>query len=276
MLCYKLIPHCPVRFRHAMIGGITAALAFEAAKHLFAIYVTQFPTQQAVYGAFATVPIFLLWVYLSWVIVLIGAQLTHSLAVAPGPRRVPRDDWRASDLYCAFRLLRQLHLAQHRGSALGNEELRRQEPLLDHAQVDELLHRLESANWVAQDNRFHWMLLRDLDDVTLGDLARIAPPDDSVLRVPVAALSAEDQRLRPPTSHRTSRCGASDEDPSLRHSRPGTGRVLSTVRARGSDATGPVGLGTQPARRARRGRGIRHGRRARRVRTLAGDWTAAG
>lgn len=196
VLCYKLIPHCPVRLRHALIGGITAGLAFEAAKHLFAIYVTQFPTQQAVYGAFATLPIFLLWVYLSWVIVLVGAQLTHSLAVAPAPRRVPREDWRASDLYCAFRLLRQLHLAQHRGAAVGNDELRRLEPLLDHAQMDELLRRLEDARWIAQDNRFHWMLLRDLDDLTLGDLARITPPDDSVLSVPAPALTPEDQRLR--------------------------------------------------------------------------------
>lgn len=196
VLCYKLIPHCPVRLRHALIGGVTAALAFEAAKHLFALYVTQFPTQQAVYGAFATLPIFLLWVYLSWVIVLIGAQLTHSLAVAPGPRRVPLGDWRASDLYCAFRLLRQLHLAQHRGAAVGYDELREQEPLLDHAQMDLLLRRLEDASWIAQDNRFHWMLLRDLDDLTLGDLARITPPDDSVLSVPAPALSAEDQRLR--------------------------------------------------------------------------------
>lgn len=196
VLCYKLIPHCPVRLRHALIGGVTAALAFEAAKHLFAVYVTQFPTQQAVYGAFATLPIFLLWVYLSWVIVLIGAQLTHSLAVAPGPRRLPQGDWRASDLYCAFRVLRQLHLAQHRGMAIGNDELREQEPLLDHAQMDHLLHRLEGANWVAQDHRFHWMLLRDLDDLTLGDLTRITPPDDSVLSVPAVALTAEDQRLR--------------------------------------------------------------------------------
>lgn len=196
VLCYKLIPHRPVRLRHALIGGITAALAFEAAKHLFAIYVTQFPTQQAVYGAFATLPIFLLWVYLSWVIVLIGAQLTHSLAVAPGPRRVPRDDWRASDLFCAFRLLRQLHLAQHRGVAVGDEELRRQEPLLDHSQMDELLRRLEDASWVARDNRYHWVLLRDLDDVSLGDLARLAPPDDSLQRVSTATLAPEDMRLR--------------------------------------------------------------------------------
>ena len=195
VLCYKLIPHRPVRTRHALIGGVVAALAFEAAKRLFAIYVTRFPTQQAVYGAFATVPIFLLWVYLSWVIVLVGAQLTHSLGIAPGPRAVPREDWRASDLYAAVRLLRQLHLAQLGGSAVGDEELRRLEPLLDHAQMEDLLRRLEEANWIARDGRYDWLLMRDLDHLTLGDLVHLVPADDSVQRLALDALAPEDRQL---------------------------------------------------------------------------------
>ncbi len=195
VLCYKLIPHRPVRFRHALIGGVTAALAFEAAKRLFALYVTQFPTQQAVYGAFAAVPLFLLWVYVSWVIVLLGAQLTHSLAVAPGPRRIPRGDWRASELYCGFRLLHQLHAAQHSGKTLSDERLRLLEPDLDHALVDDVLLRLEQVNWIARDTRYDWLLLRDLDDLTLGDLARITPPDDTLGRCEPARLAAEDGHL---------------------------------------------------------------------------------
>jgi membrane protein len=195
VLCYKLIPHRPVRMRHALIGGVAAALAFEAAKRLFALYVTQFPTQQAVYGAFAAVPLFLLWVYLSWVIVLLGAQLTHSLAVAPGPRRIPRGDWRASDLYCGFRLLQRLHVAQHDGKTLSDERLRLLEPELDHALLDDVLLRLEQVNWIARDTRYEWLLLRDLDDLTLGDLARITPPDDTLGRCEPARLAPEDSRL---------------------------------------------------------------------------------
>ena len=195
VLCYKLIPHRPVRFRHALIGGVAAALAFEAAKRLFALYVTQFPTQQAVYGAFAAVPLFLLWVYLSWVIVLLGAQLTHSLAVAPGPRRIPLGHWRASDLYCGFRLLHQLHLAQHNGATISDEGLRALEPDLDHVLMEDVLRRLEEANWIARDTRWDWLLLRDLDELTLGDLARITPPDDTFTSCDIAALSAADRRL---------------------------------------------------------------------------------
>jgi len=195
VLCYKLIPFCPVRFRHAAIGGVAAAVLFEAAKHLFALYVTRFPTQQAVYGAFATVPIFLVWVYLSWTIVLLGAQLTHSLAVAPGPRALPRDDWRAGDLYCAWRILHQLFRAQRRGATLGDDALRAAEPLLDHAQMNDVLGKLDAARWVARDARDEWLLLRDLDDVTLAELARLLPggppvPDGAT------GLAPEDERLR--------------------------------------------------------------------------------
>ncbi len=195
VLCYKLVPFCRVSFRHAAIGGITAAVLFEAAKHLFALYVTRFPTQQAVYGAFATVPIFLLWVYLSWVIVLLGAQLTHSLAVAPGPRAIPRDDWRAGDLYCAWRILQQLFHVQRRGGTLSDEALRAAEPLLDHAQMNDVLRRLDAARWVARDARYEWLLLRDLDDVTLAELARMLPDGPPVPDAP-AALAPEDERLR--------------------------------------------------------------------------------
>ncbi len=195
VLCYKLIPFCPVRFRHAAIGGITAAVLFEAAKHLFALYVTRFPTQQAVYGAFATVPIFLVWVYLSWTIVLLGAQLTHSLAVAPGPRALPRDDWRAGDLYCAWRILRQLFEVQRRGGTLSDEALRAAEPLLDHAQMNDVLGKLDAARWVARDARLEWLLLRDLDSVTLDELARMLPDGPPVPDGPTA-LAPEDERLR--------------------------------------------------------------------------------
>lgn len=195
VLCYKLVPFCRVRFRHAAIGGITAAVLFEAAKHLFALYVTRFPTQQAVYGAFATVPIFLLWVYLSWTIVLLGAQLTHSLAVAPGPRAIPRDDWRAGDLYCAWRILQQLFRVQRHGGTLSDEALRAAEPLLDHAQMNDVLRRLDAVHWVGRDARYEWLLLRDLDDVTLAELARMLPDGPPVPDAP-AALAPEDERLR--------------------------------------------------------------------------------
>lgn len=72
-LVYITMPNRRVLVRDALSGGFLAALAFEGMKHGFAAYITHFPTHKVVYGAFASVPIFLLWIYLSWVVVLFGA-----------------------------------------------------------------------------------------------------------------------------------------------------------------------------------------------------------
>jgi membrane protein len=78
-LLYRLIPHAHVPWRHAAIGGIVAGILFEAAKDLFAYYVRYGPTYNVLYGTFAALPFFLLWVYLSWLVVLLGAELTASM-----------------------------------------------------------------------------------------------------------------------------------------------------------------------------------------------------
>jgi orotidine-5'-phosphate decarboxylase len=87
-LVYKLLPNRPVRARHALAGGLIAALAFEFAKLGFAWYIENFPTYTMIYGAFAAIPIFLLWIYISWVVVVIGATITAVLPefdrVVPG------------------------------------------------------------------------------------------------------------------------------------------------------------------------------------------------
>jgi len=79
-LMYWLVPaqHVPVRL--ALFGGLLAGVAFEVAKYGFRFYITHFQTYQAIYGALATLPLFLLWIYLSWIIVLVGAALTATLS----------------------------------------------------------------------------------------------------------------------------------------------------------------------------------------------------
>ncbi|MCK7459801.1 virulence factor BrkB family protein [Idiomarina aminovorans] len=79
VLMYQLVPNRQVKFGYAGFGAVIAALLFELSKQLFSLYITFFPTYQAIYGALATVPILIVWIYLSWLIVLIGAVLTVSL-----------------------------------------------------------------------------------------------------------------------------------------------------------------------------------------------------
>ena len=83
-LIYRLVPHRKVPWGHALAGGVVAAVLFEIAKEAFASYVAYAPMYSVVYGTFAAFPFFLLWVYLSWLIVLFGAEFAASLGEWPG------------------------------------------------------------------------------------------------------------------------------------------------------------------------------------------------
>ncbi len=86
-LAYYAVPNRPVAPRHALLGGMLAALGLAAVQRGLGIYFSAFPNYTLIYGAFATVPIFLVWLYLSWLVVLAGALATAIMGEMRPPRR---------------------------------------------------------------------------------------------------------------------------------------------------------------------------------------------
>jgi membrane protein len=81
-LLYIIVPHCKVKWSDGLYGGLVASILFETAKIGFAFYIKQFPSYELIYGALATIPIFLVWIYISWIIILFGAMVTRARYLA--------------------------------------------------------------------------------------------------------------------------------------------------------------------------------------------------
>ena len=143
---FRFVPNTHVQTAHAWAGGLFVAFGFEIAKRVLAWYVSAVPTFSVVYGAFATLPIFLLWIYLGWVIVLLGAVIAaYAPSLAMRVVRLPeRPGHRFALALAVLRLLDAARNEQQRGLSIdavaGNLRI-------DPLQVEPVLDTLVSMDW---------------------------------------------------------------------------------------------------------------------------------
>ncbi len=196
---FHYVPNTHVRWRHAIAGGVFVAIGMDLAKRGLAWYLAQVPSYAVVYGAFATVPIFLIWIYLGWVIVLLGAV---TAAYAPSLQmRVARwPDAPGSRFHLAVAMLRELAGAQASGkrglSAARLAEVLRTDPL----QIEPILDDLLEMDWLGrldEDGQPRFVLLCDVATTSAEDLiARLLLEPSPDLRAIWRRAGFGEMRLR--------------------------------------------------------------------------------
>lgn len=171
-LIYVAVPNCNVRIRYAVIGGAVVAVGFEMAKGVFASIMAK-SNFEVVYGTFAAVPLFLLWIYLSWTIVLIGAELVKGLSVF----RFGGDEYVESPMAQLLLILEQFYLAHKRGDIVREDHIRDLSSRIDVSEWNDYKARLMDLNLIRPLDKGGLVLSRDLKEVSVWDLYQSVPFD---------------------------------------------------------------------------------------------------
>lgn len=167
---FLLVPNRRVQFMHALVGALLSAILFGLAKEAFVAFVAK-ASFSVIYGALATIPIFLFWLYLVWIVILLGASLAASLTTF-NDRRVEWGWPRKWEFLLAYRLVGHLWQAQARGETLSTEMLLEQLEGVSESELAEQLTTLLNAGYVKCSEDGDWLLCRDLESVSLLDLYR--------------------------------------------------------------------------------------------------------
>lgn len=172
-MLYVFVPNTNVERRDALTAGLIAAVAFEFSKRGFGAYVAHIPTYTAVYGAFAALPIFLTWIYVSWLVTLLGATIASTLPI------IRRGYWQrrtfpGSEFFDALGVLLLLYRAREQAPrTLAERDIGRRLQL-ESDYLTDVLTKLKALHLIGklQQERgdTHWALLCDAHTTTLRPL----------------------------------------------------------------------------------------------------------
>lgn len=169
-LIYAAVPNCQVLLKHALFGGIVVALLFELAKELFTWMVAQ-TSFELIYGAFASVPLFLLWVYLAWTLILGGAELVRGMAVYDSATLEEKE----APLFQILAVLHAFFVAHQRGEAISEEEIVRGDKHLGQENWNVYRKILQQLHLIERLDSGKFVLTRDLREISLWQLYKSLP-----------------------------------------------------------------------------------------------------
>jgi membrane protein len=184
-LMFLLVPNRRVHIAHAVIGAFISALLFGMAKNAFVAFVAN-ASFNVIYGALATIPIFLFWLYLVWIVILLGASLAASLTTF-NDRKVEWGWPNKWEFLLAYRLVGYLWKAQTGGRSLSQELLLDSLEGSTQTELARQLKLLFDAGIVTRNETGGWLLCRDLEMVSLLDLYRAGEyylPVNETLEIP--------------------------------------------------------------------------------------------
>ena len=168
-LAFVVVPNAAVRVRNAAIGALFATVLFELAKQAFGRYVASSDTYERLYGALSVLPLFLVWIYWSWVSVLLGASLAASLSafryVPLALRATPGLEFAA-----LLRVHARVRAAAAAGTPLSRSALAATEPGLSDDKLDSFLSELSALQLLQRSETGQWLPLRDPAAVTVREL----------------------------------------------------------------------------------------------------------
>lgn len=170
-MLYILVPNCRVPWQNALAGGFFTAVCFELAKQGFSLFIKASPSYQVVYGAFAAVPLFLLWVYLSWNLTLLGATLVMALGRF-------RTDWSMQhnlNFTVALNLLHLLYQGWQQGVETKADEVKEVLAPLSFTQQRAVLKSLQQSGLILRTEKKEWRLARSLETLSIWQLMALLP-----------------------------------------------------------------------------------------------------
>ena len=202
-LLYWTIPNRSVPIKSAVIAGIFSGVVFELLKNLFGFIMSNFTSYQLVYGAFAALPIFLLWIYTSWIVVLLGVQISYAITAFHSDKTTKRHP-----VLMLLDVLELFHQKQKRGGTVSDREAM---DILGRGEIGKwpyFMELLEKQNLITRTDSNEFVLIRNLEQVDLWQFVKNLPyalphrselndstPNDHVMQIVGSTLAESDAYL---------------------------------------------------------------------------------